>query len=362
MKILVISKKLDDGSDSAIDLWRIKRPILELQKHVDWEFTFQDRLITDYHGCEEQPDEFIRQYGADLVKELGKYDLIFTSYSTSPHVFTLLWGANKQYGTKFIIDIDDDLYDVDPGNFSFWKSAGWQGHEFLKTAASLAPYICTTNDDLAKKLKRKSEVDVKTFVIPNYIADTYPDQEVDNGDDIVLGFFGGASHYLDLHETGLLLAVQKLMHEDKRVRFTSCGQPVDMYLPKARVKIIEPEGGTDWPAKLLPSLNLDIVVAPLLDTEFNQYKSDIKWQEATRMGSAFVGSKVGPYKSLDKSIARVVPNAEEAWYIALKDLVDDDSKRKAMVKEAKKALKDRRLETNWEHYKSMFEEVCNANY
>ena len=45
MKILVISE--GKHSTSAIDLWRIWRPMQELAKYVDWQIDYQDRVIED---------------------------------------------------------------------------------------------------------------------------------------------------------------------------------------------------------------------------------------------------------------------------------------------------------------------------
>ena len=366
MRILGISKVVEEGKqkESAIDLWRIYRPLKELSKHVDWQIDFQPHIIKDFdkiaHLYQDDPDRFIKERGKEAVDHLGQYDIVFSSYFTSPHVYTVLWAAAKEHGTEFIFDIDDDLFDVDPYN-PFWVAAGKEGAHFLQVMARITKYLCTTNDDLAKKFKQNSEVDARTFAIPNYIPQTYPECTPDNGDKTVIGFFGGASHYEDLHQSGVLEACEKLMHENKSIHFHCAGQPVDKYLPSQRKKIINVAQGQDWPTKLFPSLNYDISVAPLLDTKFNAHKSNIKWQESTRMGAAFVGSDVGPYKSLNKDVAKLVPNTREAWYIALKELVDDVQKRKDQVKAARKELKKWELEKNWKKYKTMFEEIHNAN-
>lgn len=364
MKILGISKvRKGKQQESAIDLWRIYRPLTELQKHVDWDISFRPHVIKDFDKLEQKylddPDLFIKDHGETVVKELGEYDIIFTSYFTSPHVYTLLWAAEKHYGTKFIFDIDDDLYDVDPEN-PYWLAAGEAGAHFLTTMAQLTKHLCTTNDDLAKKLSRHSEVDPTVFVIPNYIPNQYPECTPQNGDKVVIGFFGGASHYCDIHETGILQAIEQIMHEHKNVHYHSAGQPIDHYLPKQRTKIIDVKQGTDWPTKLFPTLNYDIAIAPLRDTPFNKHKSNIKWQESTRMGAAFVGSHFGPYANLKPNTAITVPNTSEMWYLRLNELVVDENKRKELVTNARHELNNWQLENNWQKYKEMFEGVVDG--
>lgn len=362
MKLLAISKYVDgvNKKDSAVDLWRVKRPLRELQKHVDWQIDFRPAIIEDFHGLEKDPDEFIRRYGGKLAEELGQYDIIFTSYSlfTSPHQYAILWGAEHKYGTKLVVDIDDDVRDVDPSNFLFWKSAGWQGHFFLSRTTEVATRMVTTNQKLADKLRMNSDVDPKLWVIPNYIADAYPDQTIQSKDKVTIGFFGGASHYNDLHKSNVLPALQKLMHEHKNVYFKSCGQPIDDYLPRKRIELVETAQGSEWAEKRLPSMKLDIAIAPLLMTEFNQYKSNIKWQEATRVGAAFVGTNTGPYADIPDGTALLTNNTTESWYDALKTLLDA-AVRKKQVRAAKKELEGWKLENHWQEYKELLEEVDN---
>lgn len=353
MKILAIVKDSHSGkAESAIDLWRIKRPLLELQKHTSWQVDFQKSLIRTPEKYDD-PDEFMREHAEEEVDHLGQYDLIFTSYFTSPHMYTLLWGAERKHGTKFIIDMDDDFYDVDPEN-PFWLAAGWEGAHFLRTIGEVAPYLCTTNRQLAKKLRLKSGVGAKVFTIPNYISNVY--KEYDPTNQIVrVGYFGGASHYHDLHETGVLPAVKQIMEENPNVHFRCVGQPVDEDLPKDRVDALPVAEGEPWARERHGQLHYDIALGPIRETEFNKHKSNIKWQESTRMGAAFICTNYGPYKSLRDGTSWKVPNTREAWYIAIKTLVNDAEKRKNMVANARKELEKWRLEDNWIKYKEMIE-------
>ena len=358
MKILAISKVQDkEQIESAIDLWRVHRPLMELKKHVDWKIDFQPYLIRDYHGLDSDPDAFMRKYGEEVVDQLGEYDIIFTSYTTSPHIYTLLWGTQKKHGTKFIIDIDDDMYDIDPWNPAILR-AGKAGIHFLQRVAQITENISCTTDVLATKLKNKSEVVPKVFVNQNYISDQYQHEPINNGENIIIGYFGGASHYRDIHNTHFLPALQRIMHENKNVYFECAGQPVDYYLPKSRVKVIEPVKGVQWPTELFPSLQFDIALLPLMDTVFSKSKSNIKWQESTRMGAAVIASNIGPYKSLPSGSALSVSNTEDQWYDAITQLLDKQTRQK-QVATAQEALKSYRLEDNWQSYKSMFEEVHN---
>lgn len=358
MKILALNKASDEKViESAIDLWRVHRPLEELKKHVDWQIDYQPKVIKNQDGYKD-PDKFFKERGRAEVDNLGQYDIIFTSYFPSPHAYTLLWAANKHHGTKLIMDVDDDLFGIDPWN-PFWLKAGKTGVHFIQRMAQITKYISTTSDYLAQRLTDFSEVEgQKVFVNPNYIGDSYQHPPFDNGDRIIIGYFGGSSHYRDVHHTNFVAALRRIMFKHKNVYFEIMGQPLDDYLPRKRVKVMEPVKGTDWPLKAFPQLNYDIAIAPLMDTVFSKGKSDIKWQEATRMGAAVIASNVGPYRYIPKGTAKLVDNTEEQWYEALESLLDAQKRRK-QVERAQKALEGYRIEDHWQSYKKMFEEVYN---
>lgn len=356
MKILAIVKKSPSGkADSAIDVWRIKRPMLALKEHTDWQIDFQDSLIRGIDEYE-TPDDFMREKAEEEVAHLGQYDIIYTSYFTSPHLYTLLWAAEKEHGTKFVIDMDDDFFDVDPEN-PFWIYAGEEGALFLRTIGEIAPRITTTNRFLAKKLRYKNQVGARVDVLPNFISNIYKEKDPDNGDIVRIGYFGGASHYHDLHETGVLPAVREIMDENPNVHFRCVGQPIDEYLPPERTDSHDAVEGDAWATERIASLDYDISLGPLRDTIFNNHKSNIKWQESTRIGAAFVCSNIGPYKHLKDGTAWKVPNTREAWYIALKTLVNDAQKRKRLLTASRRELPKWTMENNWEKYKEYFESL-----
>lgn len=356
MKLLAITGSFEHKDINGIDLWRIYRPLTELRKHVDWQIDFQESLIRNKQDYE-TPEAFMRD-GADAeAKHLGQYDIIFTSYYTDPIVAALLHVTEKHYGTKIILDIDDNLFNIDPLN-PVWLKFGtgrYNGAYFVRKIAENAPYISTTNQYLAKRLQHSSLVTPKTFVIPNYISDDYHHAPFDNQDKLVIGFFGSSAHYQDLHETGLLPALQQLMHDYKHLYVEVIGQPVDDYLPTKRVTVRDSVMPWDW-TDFFATLNFDIGLAPLIDSPFNKAKSDIKWQEYTRAGAAVVASNVGPYATLPAGTVKTVNNTQSQWYDAIKSLLVK-SKRRKQVKTAQVALEQYRLEDHWQAYKTMFEDV-----
>lgn len=358
MKILAVHSALlkDPNKQSQVDHWRIYRPLRELAKHVDWQIDHEPSFIPGiekYQSLEEfTPEEMEKAFD-----KISTYDVVFSSYHPDPTAFTLLKVAADRTGTQFIMDVDDDMFAINPDN-PFWMKMDDEKVYWMQCMIRDNAWLSTTTEALAKVFRDRREHPANTvFINPNCIPDDYKHPEFDNGDEVVIGYFGGSSHYADLHETGVLEAVQRLMHENKKIRFKSIGMPVDTYIPRGRYHFHEGKRGTRWIDEVFPSLKMDIALAPLHDNIFNHGKSDIKWQEATRAGAALVASRIGPYAKLPRHVAALAMNDSDSWYAVIKKLVDDKESRKQLVASAQKELEASQLESNWRMYKEMFETV-----
>jgi hypothetical protein len=360
LKILAIHSNIgkDHNTYSATDTWRIKRPMDMLRQHMP-EWTIDEQLtpipgLAKYKNAKEFTEEELEK----AFKVISGYDIIFSSYHADPTGYTMFKVAADRTGTQFVMDVDDDMFAINPDN-PFWAKMDDEKVYWMQQMIRDNTWVSTTTEQLANVFRERREHSKDSvFVTPNYISDDYFHPGFDNGDKIVIGYFGGASHYKDLHETGVAEALERIMHENKKVYFKSIGMPLDTYIPRARYSFDGGKRGDAWVKELFPSMNFDIAIAPIIDNIFNQGKSNIKWQEATRAGSAFIGSYIGPYKRLKPDMAMTVMNTTESWYKALKKLVDDAVYRKFLVVNAQIELKANwRLEDNWTQYRDMFTKV-----
>lgn len=363
MKILAIHTGYheDQNKRSAVDAWRIKRPLRELRKHTDWEITERQSLIPSV-GRMKSAKEFTASELENAFREISQYDIVFSAYQSNPSLWTLLRVAQERAGTQYVMDVDDNMFAINPDN-PVWTNITDENVYMMQRMIANNAWLTTTNEHLANIFReRRPDMPENTVkVIPNYIPDDYKEYDPDNGEKIVIGFFGGSTHYGDLHRTGVLEAIQKLMHEHKNVYFKSIGMIVDTYLPRARVIIGDAKRGDPWINEIFPAMNLDIALGPLEDNIFNHAKSEIKWQEATRAGAAFVCSDIGPYSALPDATAIKVENQTDQWYNALKRLVLDAEARQTYVKNSRAKLQTHhRLENHWQAYKTTFETVYQA--
>lgn len=347
-----------------MDGWRVYRPLTELAKHVDWQIDHQPTFIKGIDKYK-NAKEFTEEEMQKAFDTICQYDIVFSSYHADPTAFSMLKVAADRAGTQFIMDVDDDMFAVNPDN-PFWVKMTDEKCYWMQCMIRENAWISTTTEDLAKvfKLRRKYPVNT-TFVNPNSITVEYKAKPFKNKD-IVIGYFGGSSHYQDLHETGIAEALEKLMNEDKSIRFKAVGMPLDKYVPRKRYEFVDGKRGDGWLYELYPNLAMDIALAPLHDNIFNRGKSNIKWQEATRAGACLVASNIGPYSHLKPGVAKLVDNDSDSWYKALKQLVNDKQEREQLLANAQAELAENwTLEKNWTYYRDMFNKVKefkDANY
>lgn len=363
MKILAIHTGHNpDEYIHAVDIWRVSRPFRELKKHVGWQIDERPTIIKQIDKYKSKED-FTEEELQKTVDDLKQYDIVFGSYTAigmNPMVFALTRLVQDKYGTKFVMDVDDNLFAIKEDNAGWWRAMDHDSTWNVQTAVLKNDYLVTTNEFLANELRKRREYPEESVtVIPNFISKDYH-RNPDLHDGIRIGYFGGASHLEDVHNTGMIEALEKIMHENKNVRFTSCGMPVEKYLPRARYNYVEGARGHAWINRIIPTLNYDISVAPLTDDIFADSKSDIKWQESAMIDAPLIASSARPYRETinDGVDGLLVKNTADDWYNALKRLVDDDKLRRSIAKNAKeRILKDYLIENNWQLYKELFERI-----
>lgn len=366
MKVLVVSTYGNpDKAIHAVDIWRAGRNIRELKKHVDWDIEVRPTIMKFIKKYKNEKD-FTEEELQKTVEDLASFDVVFGSYTAFMNnmVFALCKLVEEKHGTKFILDVDDNLFGVKKDNIGWWLYMDHDTTWDLQTIILKSQYVTTTNEYLAKELKKRRTQDPDTVqIIPNYISNKDYKYTPDGHEGIKIGYFGGSSHYEDLHKTGAIDAVRKIMHENKNVRFMSVGMPVESYLPKKRYEYNDGCRGHAWYKEIFPLMNFDIAIAPLTDDKFAKSKSNIKWQESAMMKAAVVATSVRPYAETIKNgvDGYLVKNTEKQWYDVLKKLVDDEEHRKQIAQNAyDRVEKEFLIENNWQATRDAIERVYNA--
>ena len=254
----------------------------------------------------------------------------------------------KRLNKKVLFDIDDLVIDTKyTEKISFLKTLSSQQKNLyddgvIRTGKTLK--LCdaaiTTTYALAKELKNyvpnvfinrnvASEemwkLSDKVLKLKNNIA---------NNDYIIIGYFSGSiTHNSDIEmiKPGLI----KILKEYKNVKLLLSGLiAYSDELKKFNNQIIT-NNFTDW--RKLPELisNVDINIAPLEDTLFNEAKSENKWIEASLVKVPTIASNIGAFKQvIIHNETGLLCNNNNDWYISLKALIDNKELRKTIGENA----------------------------
>lgn len=280
------------------------------------------------------------------IEYISKFDIIHFHKGLFNNVedFRAAMDYCKENDIVRIMDIDD-FWDVGPyhPNYHFAKRMGIE--KIIKDNFKYADYVTTTTPIFAKEIK-KFNPNVK--VIVNAI-DPEEDQfipKTNPSDRIRFGFIMGSSHK---HDMEMLRGVTNKLPKDviDKIQFVLCGydlrgsmsyQDKDGLMktrpiqPQESVwydyekivtddyKIVSPQYKA-WLNTFTPNVNhpnennepykrrwtkdimnycthyndIDVLLVPLAETQFNSVKSELKLIEAGMMGKAAVVSNFGPY-------------------------------------------------------------------
>jgi len=269
-------------------------------------------------------------------------------------------------GKKIVYEIDDLLQGVEPNNpaFSYWSPMGPN----LGRALNLMRK-CNAMQVSTPRLRNEYSLWNKNIsVLPNYLdktvwsTDNWTDEEWKefyerkNDDIIRIGWVGAHSHYYDLQVVEQIIT--KLCKKYTNVHFCLMGywgeskQGPNLFrelVPSTTVCSHCQEGGQFekipgadllyYPKKLRQAA-FDIAIAPLIETGFNEAKSDVKIKEYAALGIPVVASGVGPYReSVQQGYTGFLASTGKDWFDALEKLIKD------------KELRLRLGKNNYEWYK-----------
>lgn len=265
---------------------------------------------------------------------------------------TILWFINnvkREHGKKIVWHLDDDLW-----NIGKWmpNSEFFEDKTRLSLCADLADMIIVSTENLAKVVNKPD----KTVVLPllidpaAYDNDAHP-QLAD--EPLRILWCGSMFHERDLN---LIVEPIKQLAKDyqHRVRFIFWGYLPDEFAYYVRSgkgqdtgkMVVKPEyehsisfyNGLQFRyfSDQLVAIRPHIGLAPLEDTFFNQSKSNLKYLEYTMANAAVVASDVAPYKCIKNGHnGLVVPeNKPEAWYNAIKELIESNTLRQKLTTNA----------------------------
>lgn len=251
----------------------------------------------------------------------------------------------KQLNKKVLFDIDDLVIDTKyTDTIKYLDSMTKEdrklyddGVKRMGHTLSLCDAAITTTERLAEELaKYVPDVFINRNTASEIMCKLSQDALLNKtkNETIGLGYFSGSLTHNDDFKM-IMPVLAKLIKKYKDVRLHIVGElDLPEELQEYKDKIIA-HPFVDW--KKLPYLisQVDINLAPLEDSIFNEAKSENKWVEAALVKVPTVASNVGAFKRMiQNGVTGLLCDTEEEWESALSALIEKKSERENIAENA----------------------------
>ena len=357
---------------SGCSWWRGRQPARMITKQGLAEvevFSVYDTARDDLEGILNWADVIVAQSPAGIqavaltlrYQEMGKVviadydDLVFACSPFNPGYKTL--------GTKEV-----KIKQKDGSEIWLWKDQdrGFSikdNHHRYRAQIDLMGLIdgiTLTNEYLKEKFLENMPPgsDEKSFVIPNSIDfDLFKPFPKRESKKIRIGWVASSSHFNEIWMVQNIIEKVFKKYGDE-VIFVELGDVGDLKkIFKDRMEFHSFIDLSIYPLKFA-SLNLDIGICPLMDDEFNSYKSQLKWSEYAALRIPSVVSDTLPYSCVEEGITGLKAKTEQEFFEKICVLVDNEKLRREIANNAfDKNYKDFNLKTNARMWTEAYENI-----
>jgi tetratricopeptide (TPR) repeat protein/GT2 family glycosyltransferase/glycosyltransferase involved in cell wall biosynthesis len=333
--------------------------VLEWLKHPD----IASRLNTQFLNI----DAFLQDEHRVLELDV----ILIQRNAIEPHLVRSLIETCRQRNLPYVFELDDDLMNVPAEKDTDGSYA--RNASSLQTLATEAAAITVSTEPLAEKLRHFNG---NLTVIPNVISE-FPwfsplDKSVRVPDSILKApahlfkvlYMGNPTHGEDLAIIRPVFA--RLKEEGHPVRLFVIGGEPETYESNATwyQRLEVPDEIKDYPNfvswfRTIAS-HCDLGIAPLVDTEFNRCKSNLKFLQYSAVGLPSLYSDVVPYSnSIERDVNGIlVENTIEAWYDAIVRCLQERDYLNQIGQTARQTILDRHLMSHYiEQYCTIFENL-----
>lgn len=282
--------------------------------------------------------EQLRSFGHDVwTVNASDFQMGYAEYASQIIIYRTPYSEQfkqlvelaHKYNKPVFYDIDDLVYDTSyTDQLEYVKTLGKQEKEAYDSGVrsygklmKLCDAFITSTTDLKNELSKLGK--------PVYLNRNLASEElisiskqaitknIKDKKKIKIGYFSGSITHNENFDL-IRSAILKILKEFPQTELHLVGHltiPDEMKRYKEQLVIHD---FVDW--TLLPSLvsDMDINLAPLVDTVFNRAKSEIKWLEAALVGVATVASDIGSFSDIITNGTTGVLVADGMWYEQLR--------------------------------------------
>ena len=284
----------------------------------------------------------------ELTQAQNASHIIIYRSPISPELLRLCHLA-KDYGKPIFFDIDDLVFDtLYTDQLSYTK--GLPHHEKEKYDANVRNYgymlencdgAITSTNQLQKELKKYQS---KVLLNRNLASDELISissqflKDYSHVSDVVkIGYFSGSISHNENFEL-IKPAIKQLLKKYSNVQLHIVGIldiPKDM---KPFENQIVTHDYVDWDKLPVLISEVDINLAPLVDSIFNRAKSEIKWIEAALVKVPTVASKIGAFSDMVIDGETGLLATDDQWFDKLEALVLSPELRQNLAESAYRAV------------------------
>ena len=256
----------------------------------------------------------------------------------------------KKSGCKIIWEIDDLVFNPEVyAQHPYLQTCPEKERKQLLTGARLFRDFLSLADELIVSTEElKAEVllltNKPTAVVENALdiqlieASSHVQKKPAEADQILIGYGSGTlTHDADLE--GIASPLAELLAKYPHTRLVLFGHlkiPLNLATFGPRIQQI-PFTSADKYFLLLSKL--DICIAPLLKSRFNEVKSNIKFLEAAALGVPCIAAASGPFKKAIKNgINGFLADTEDEWRNALEALISKPELRESVAASARASV------------------------
>jgi len=275
----------------------------------------------------------LERVGVVSVKQIGRGDVVMLQSDSGTYLA-------EGYPAHNTDDYPELSHQLDPSLASIWDDAHIQAFEDCVREADL---ITVSNNLLADRMEELGAR--RTAILDNALDPRSGRWDVEwpkYDGKVRIGWAAGFTHSPD--QSILENPVKEVLRRFPKAVFKTMG-----YMPKWVVDL-DPEqfevaftgDELTYPQELA---GIDIGVGPLMDNEYNVYRSSIKAWELTAAGACFVASNYGPYeRDLKHGKTAMLCSTEAEWTDALSALVEDEYLRESLWHKARAELINRSID------------------
>jgi Glycosyl transferases group 1 len=315
--------------------YRIMLPLCELARRGAADTAFDPRMLADY-ATGSRPGHIAVRNSDEPAIVIGQRVALPAPSET--------WQLLARYDRfRLVLDIDDDLFHIDPANrnaFTFFGDPGTRRR--MAENLAVADMVTVSTEPLAEQMRQYND---NVVVIGNYVDAAMLEYPRPEWDGLTVGWAGSSTH------AGDFMAVSTWLREFYRrrpaLRWHSFGHDYGPLTGATRRRFTKWRDIVEDQAGYCASMRWDVGIAPLDDNPFNQCKSDLKAKEYMALGIPGVYSDVAPYAATVRhGETGFLASNRSQWLEALNALADDPDLRDRMGKAVREQAADFTIQGN----------------